>query len=245
MKKTLLAILILLAWGIKGFAQEYSPKDSLHIWETRAAKKDIAATVQLYQYYADLISSGEDEIVKQFIKYTYMLDELDDEYILLETFIAIPYMVAVTCLEDSPYAKKDIEKGMRYLLFAADHGNTNAQYMLGDIYYYGQYEQKKDWKESTKWYLVASEFGHSTAMLKLGWAYQNGDGIAKNHEEALRWFTKSAELGNNYSAYYLFQCYYDGLDGFYKDMTKARYWLRKAVELGNEDAIQFQKEHNF
>ena len=83
--------------------------------------------------------------------------------------------------------------------------------------------------------------GHSGAMLLLGMAYNNGDGVAKNNEEGLRWIIQSANLGNNFAAYFLGVSYYEAVE--IKDVSKARYWLQKAIELGNEMAIQYKKEH--
>lgn len=92
---------------------------------------------------------------------------------------------------------------------AANRGDTAAQYLLGESYYFGV-GVERDFKQAVDWHTKAAEQGHAVAQYTLGLHYANGDGVAKNYEEAMKWFTLSAQQKHPYALTILGYCYYEG-----------------------------------
>jgi TPR repeat protein len=65
--------------------------------------------------------------------------------------------------------------------------------------------------------------------------YQNGRGVTKDESEAVKWYRKSAEQGNEPAQYNLGVMYANGL-GVAKDESEAVKWYRKSAEQGDADA---------
>ena len=78
-----------------------------------------------------------------------------------------------------------------------------------------------------------AEAGDATAQGQYAQMLQFGQGVEKNETEALKWYQKSAEAGNDYSQANLGVLYQTGRCGVTKDFAKAAEWYRKAAEQGN------------
>jgi tetratricopeptide (TPR) repeat protein/membrane associated rhomboid family serine protease len=77
---------------------------------------------------------------------------------------------------------------------------------------------------------------HKTAnFLKLAAMYYRGDGVAKNPEISVRWFSRAAEQGNLSAENMLGSMFYRG-DGVKQDAGKAVQWFIKAGEAGDVNA---------
>ena len=59
--------------------------------------------------------------------------------------------------------------------------------------------------------------------------YESGQGVVKDLAEAVKWYRKAAEQGNDVAQVILGTCYEDG-KGVVKDLTEAEKWYRKATE---------------
>ena len=105
------------------------------------------------------------------------------------------------------YANNDeYDTAIDMLTKAAETGDSNSMYDLGNIYMYGKeydLESFKPWtgveideQKAVKWYIKAAEAGHSSSMRKLAECYHKGVGTEKNPELALYWYKKSAVTGN-------------------------------------------------
>lgn len=70
---------------------------------------------------------------------------------------------------------QDKARGARYVLEAAQGGDTRAQYQAGQIYEFGcaQYPQRDD--HAVTWYARAGEAGHPLAAERLARAYREGE----------------------------------------------------------------------
>lgn len=77
---------------------------------------------------------------------------------------------------------------------AANQGNKNAQYELGECYNYGK-GVVKDYHEAVKWYYKAAIQEHEGAQYKLGECYNYGIGVVKDCHEAIKWYSKAADNG--------------------------------------------------
>ena len=69
-------------------------------------------------------------------------------------------------------------------------------------------------------------------MESLGELYKDGKGVAMNKQEAVKWFRKAADLGDDWAMWYLGQCYEKG-EGVEKSKDKALYWYRYGARYGN------------
>lgn len=73
--------------------------------------------------------------------------------------------------------------------------------------------------------------GDARAQADVGYAYETGDGVAKDTNQALYWYRKSAENGNMDGQANLAYFYYNGL-GVAQDYKQAFYWNKKAADQG-------------
>eukprot|EP00729_Bicosta_minor_P016507 gene16507-biopygen27206 len=71
-----------------------------------------------------------------------------------------------------------------------------------------------------------------TAQNNLGIMYRNGEGVEQDHVEAVTWYRKSAEAGDETAQYNLGNMYHDG-KGVEQDHVEAATWFRKSAEAGN------------
>ncbi len=78
--------------------------------------------------------------------------------------------------------------------------------------------------------------GNIKAIELCGAAYWLGNGIARDQEEARRWFEEGAKLGNTRSMLGLGYCHEQGIGGP-KDMAKAAEWWTRAAEGGEALAM--------
>ena len=131
---------------------------------------------------------------------------------------------------------------------AAEAGDANAQYKMGDMYNFNiqstllsiEKARKKaptpeDKAEAAKWYQRAAEQGHMYAQYNLGTLFYTGQGVPQNYVEAAKWYRKSAEQGYVYAQKELGLMYWSG-EGVPRNLTECAKWLLKAAEQGNMTA---------
>ena len=73
--------------------------------------------------------------------------------------------------------------------------------------------------------------GDARAQVDVGYAYETGDGVAKDINQALYWYRKSADQGNKDGQANLGYYYYSGL-AVTQDYKQAFYWFKKAADQG-------------
>lgn len=86
--------------------------------------------------------------------------------------------------------------------------------------------------EATK---VLAEAGEADAQNNLGNRYYNGTGVARNDQEAARWYRLAAEQGNAHGQYNLGVMYENGR-GFFRNSREAVRWYRLAAGQGHATA---------
>ena len=79
----------------------------------------------------------------------------------------------------------------------AQAGDTEAQFQIGNCYFFGLGVPKKQ-IDGVAWYRKAAEQGHAEAQFNLGGCLYQGYGVEPNLLEAFRWWRKSA--GQNFPA---------------------------------------------
>lgn len=92
------------------------------------------------------------------------------------------------------------------------------------------------WAQNAEYYRAAAIRGDKEAQCKLGCLFYLGEGLAKDYQQAVYWFTKSANQGVVVAQYLLGGCYYNG-EGVVQDYKQAVYWYTKAA---NQDYIAAQ-----
>jgi len=119
---------------------------------------------------------------------------------------------------------------------AAQSGNAEAQYNLGNAYALGLGMQK-NMAEAVRWFRSASEQGNAKAQTMLGTLYAEGTGVPKDHDEAVRWWMKAADQNNADAQDQLGFAYLLG-DGVQRNYLEAYKWFHLAAAHGDQHAIR-------
>lgn len=90
----------------------------------------------------------------------------------------------------------------------------------------------EDYTKAFQLFLQAANKGHARAQAYVGFYYEHALGVEHNTIEALTWYLKSAELGDDCGMYELANIYINVL----YEPAKALKWFLKAAELGNPAA---------
>lgn len=112
--------------------------------------------------------------------------------------IAAGILFAACCLpqkDPAPKGSAEEKADIVSLRAAAEQGDADAQYRLGECYYIGD-GVWKDVSETAAWYRKAAEQGHAEAQYNLGICYYNGRGVKKDTAEAAKWFREAAKNGD-------------------------------------------------
>ncbi|KAJ3335003.1 hypothetical protein HDU93_006863 [Gonapodya sp. JEL0774] len=126
---------------------------------------------------------------------------------------------------------KNSESAFKWCQRAAEHGNLQAQFDLGDCFYFGQ-GHAIDHKEAVKWWRKAAEQGSVQAQYNLGVMYANGQGVQKDEAEEVKWYRRAADQGYAPAQYNLGFMYANG-QGVQKDEAEAVKLYRRAADQGD------------
>lgn len=92
---------------------------------------------------------------------------------------------------DRAHASDGAEKAKWYQA-AAEIGNSNAAFNLGEMYLHG-IGIPKSYQDALRWFRKAAEAGDSTSRMYLGNIYENGNlGVPKDDVMAYMWFNLAA-----------------------------------------------------
>ncbi len=129
------------------------------------------------------------------------------------------------------YEAQSYESAIKHFRKAAEKGNAEAQFKLGNCLYQGL-GAEQDQAEAVKWFRKAAEQDLAKAQFNLGNSFYQGAGAELDYDEAFNWYRKAAEQGLAEAQYSLGICFYQGL-GTEQDYAEAVYWFRKAAEQGH------------
>ena len=96
---------------------------------------------------------------------------------------------------DSAEAAKWYGKAAYSFQKAAEAGEANAQYFLGNMYQTGR-GVTKNYTEAVKWFRRAAEQGHTGGQYFLAGMYEKGIGVREDKGEAVNWYRKAARQGH-------------------------------------------------
>jgi TPR repeat protein len=82
---------------------------------------------------------------------------------------------------------KDTAKAMNWYRLAADHGDAEAQILIGWSFENGT-GVPKDYAEAVKWYRLAADHGDAGAQFMLALMYENAKGVPKDLVLAYSWY---------------------------------------------------------
>lgn len=113
---------------------------------------------------------------------------------------------------------------------AADQGNAEAEYRLGNAYVQGSKDLPRDRTQGLGLMVRAGEHGHATSLRSIGDYYRNGRfGFPKDDIEAVNWYRKAADLGSEVAESHLAVAYQLGR-GVPQDLRQAEFWYRRSEE---------------
>ena len=81
---------------------------------------------------------------------------------------------------------------------AAQQGNIEAQYNIGNMYFNGM-GIEKNYEEAFSWMEKAALQGHTPAMTGLGICYYYGYGVKRSKDTGRSWVNKAAIMGDEYA----------------------------------------------
>lgn len=127
--------------------------------------------------------------------------------------------------------------GVEILMYGAEKGNADAQYVLGNYYGGAEYDKEEggwnnyrtadgksiDNAKQAYWYLQAANQGHTSAMGNLGLSYMYGTGVNRDEKKGLELIQKAANLDNAFYQCRLGDYYRDGVQkqvGTHKETRK-------------------------
>ena len=109
---------------------------------------------------------------------------------------------------------------------AAELGDPEGMYNLGNIYKDGKGEVTKDEEEAIVWYRKAVEAGDGKSAKTLAHIYED-----KDETMTVQWYRKGVELGDSCCMHNLGWSYEYGEGGLTKDEAKAVEWYRRSAEV--------------
>lgn len=91
--------------------------------------------------------------------------------------------------------ERDLSAAEAWYERAALSGNARSMVALALCKQRSESESER--KAAVSWLKKGADLGNSGAMMFLGFAYREGEGIEQDYEQAIFWFLKAAECGDN------------------------------------------------
>lgn len=130
------------------------------------------------------------------------------------------------------YIRGDLLTAMVKFRSAADAGSAAAQARLGWIL-----DQSEDNEAAVSLYRQSAAQGHAAGEYGLAEMYAKGEGVEKDVDVALGWFTKAAKRDHLPALRVLISAYEKGQLGLAPDELQAGRWLLRAAEVGDRASI--------
>ena len=126
------------------------------------------------------------------------------------------------------YNQGNYSEAFGWLLSAGQGGEREAQYGVGECFFYGR-GITQNFVQAVLWYQKAAEQDYKKAIMQLGDICLSGYYKEANYYEAVQWYQKAADLCDSEGQYKLANCYKDGI-GVIQDYSMALEWYQKAAE---------------
>jgi TPR repeat protein len=117
----------------------------------------------------------------------------------------------------------------------AESGNPNAQFLMGQMQFFGLGMERDD-ARAAQWYGMAAQAGNTEAQYRLGYLYATGQGVGYDTAAAERFWIAAASKRHRGAIVALADFYHEGL---YRkeDETLARRWLNRAAMTGDIESM--------
>lgn len=103
----------------------------------------------------------------------------------------------------------DDPSALAWMTKAANQGDDEAQYQLGQYYESGRYADR-DPAQAVQWYGKAADQGNIRATVALADLYMDGDQVQRDTDRALELYRKAADADDEKAEVALGNAYYDG-----------------------------------
>jgi len=127
---------------------------------------------------------------------------------------------------------KDHVQAVHWYGLAAAQGDSQAEFDLAMCYYKGEGVESNNPAQNraaaVKWFSAALNQGYESAANGLGLVYEFGSSPS-DYKEALRWYKKGAELGDEEAEYNTCRLTIHGLGGP-RDYSEALHWCSEAAD---------------
>jgi hypothetical protein len=125
---------------------------------------------------------------------------------------------------------------------AAERGDADYQYQLGDMYLRGKgfigEDVPQDYAQAVHWFGLAAKQGNEHSQYQLGIMYDKGQGLPQDGAQAAHWLRLAAEQAHVGAQDKLGEIYLNGR-GVPQDYAEALHWFRLMAEEGRSHG-QFQ-----
>jgi TPR repeat protein len=135
------------------------------------------------------------------------------------------------------YNNKNYALAYKEILPLAKAGNTDAEHLLGLMYYMGR-GVPQDYKQALAWHRKAAMKGKADAQYVVGAMYYTGNAVIQDHKEAVTWFRKAAEQGHAEAQQVLGLMYRYHIGGMPQDNVIAYMLWNLAAASGNANAAE-------
>ena len=146
-----------------------------------------------------------------------MRNELNRKIALLFFIVLLGFPNIVFSADYNPLAVI-----VKKLQSRAEAGESDAQFTLGKLYYYG-FGIEHNFTKAIKWFRASANHGHASAQFLLGEAHEKGKGLDRDYTQAAKYYKRAALGGHSLAIYRLSNLYAHGL-GVRKNIIKAYAW---------------------
>lgn len=162
--------------------------------------------------------------------------------IVLMLSVAAPVAAGPLKEANAAYNKGNYQLALQIIRPLAEHGDAEAQVMLGFLYQEGE-GTPQDYPEAVKWYRLAAEQGNAMGQTSLGSMYVSGRGVPQDSVEAVKWFRRAADQGDGLGQSWLGSMYKLGM-GVPQDDVAAHMWLNLAAAQSGEAAVESRESRD-
>lgn len=134
------------------------------------------------------------------------------------------------------FDRGDLVSAMTIFERAAEAGSALSQTRLAWIL-----DGANEDARAVAMYRAAAEQGYAPGMHGLGEMYAKGEGVDKDLEQAVVWFTKAADAGHDKSLRLLIGAYENGGLGLPADPKKARAYQERLAGLADEEDAEVEQ----
>jgi TPR repeat protein len=128
------------------------------------------------------------------------------------------------------------DEARKWLMKAAQRGDSSAMTDLGDNYRRARFGGPPDFAAAREWFEKAAERGNAAAMFQLGFAYDAAQGVPRDYGIARGWYEKAAERGYA-AAKRNIGFMYEYAHGVPQNFSKAWQYYEAAAEQGDSQAM--------